>query len=153
MLFSHFSASRYYYSVLFGVLVLLFVCLAIFDIFFGSVKIPFKDTLAILFTNHSDKPEWVIIINEFRIPKTFTAILAGAALSVSGLQMQTIFRNPLAGPDVLGISSGASLGVAIVLMGFSSIFTLDISGMLGNWVIIISSWLGSALVLLIIFYV
>jgi len=84
----------------------------------GDTRIPLRDILEILFTGQSSTEEWVVtIFREFRLPKALTAVLAGMALSVSGLQMQTVFRNPLAGPYVLGISAGASLGVAIIVMG------------------------------------
>jgi iron complex transport system permease protein len=90
------------------------------------------------------------LLFQFRIPKTITAILAGAALSISGLQMQTLFRNPLAGPYVLGISSGASLGVAIVVLGFSSFFLTNDASPLSSWTIAIAAWLGSGLVLIMV---
>ena len=82
-----------------------------------------------------------------------TAILAGSALSVSGLQMQTIFRNPLAGPFVLGISAGASLGVAIMVLGFAGLFTGISIGYAGSWIIVIAAWIGSAIILLMILLV
>ncbi|MCK4661580.1 MAG: iron ABC transporter permease [Bacteroidales bacterium] len=120
------------------------------DLLFGSVKIPFKELVNILLFKTSDKSEWVTIIFNFRFPKAVTAALAGAALSVSGLQMQTVFRNPLAGPYVLGISSGASLGVAILVLGFSSFIGFSQLNSLGNWAIVIAAWLGSGLILVII---
>lgn len=140
-------------NILFGILIAVFLFFVLLDLFIGVTDIPLRNILEIIFTNQSYKSEWVVIVNDIRLPKTLTAILVGAALSVSGLQMQTIFKNPLAGPDVLGISSGASLGVAIVLMGFTSIFSFDLSGMMGNWIIALSAWLGSGLILLIIFSV
>ena len=76
--------------------------------------------------------------------------MAGMALSISGLQMQTIFRNPLAGPYVLGISAGASLGVAILVLGFSSVFALGLFTISGSWALIVVAWLGSAIVLFLI---
>lgn len=82
-----------------------------------------------------------------------TAILSGSALAVAGLQMQTIFRNPLAGPYVLGISSGASLGVAVFILGFSSSLGAGLSYNLGSWLMIIAGWLGAGMVLLLIFAV
>ncbi|MBN1285868.1 MAG: iron ABC transporter permease [Anaerolineae bacterium] len=82
----------------------------------GSVSIPLGDILTILAGGEPAKATWTIIILSFRLPKALTAALAGAALSVGGLQMQTLFRNPLAGPFVLGISAGASLGVAFVVL-------------------------------------
>lgn len=82
----------------------------------GSVAIPVKEIFNSLFSNAS-KESWEYIILNYRLPKSFTAILVGSGLSISGLLMQTLFRNPLAGPFVLGISSGASLGVAILILG------------------------------------
>jgi len=83
---------------------------------FGSVNIPFKDVLYSLLGKSTGHDTWHYIILDYRLPKTITAILVGSSLSVSGLLMQTLFRNPLAGPFVLGISSGASLGVALLLL-------------------------------------
>ncbi len=85
----------------------------------GSVHIPLPDIFKGLLGNDSIKKSWQYIILDWRLPKSFTAILVGSGLSISGLLMQTLFRNPLAGPFVLGISSGASLGVAILILGFS----------------------------------
>jgi len=83
----------------------------------GSVRIPIGDILRALLGQPGVKESWVFIVQDYRLPKIITAILAGAALSASGLQMQTMFRNPLADPFILGINSGASLGVAIAIMG------------------------------------
>ena len=93
------------------------------------------------------------IIYKFRIPKAITALTVGIALSVSGLQMQTVFRNPMAGPYVLGISSGASLGVAFVILGFSSSYGSDSLHGLGNWVLVAASWLGAGAVMLLIMFI
>lgn len=82
----------------------------------GSVSIPLDQILAVLLGGEADRTSWTNIILKFRLPKATTAALAGAALGVSGLMMQTFFRNPLAGPYVLGVSSGASLGVALVIL-------------------------------------
>jgi iron complex transport system permease protein len=89
------------------------------NISLGSVTIPFKDILNTLIGDTSVKESWQTIILNFRLPKAITAILVGSGLSVAGLLMQTLFRNPLAGPFVLGISSGASLGVALLILGSS----------------------------------
>ncbi len=132
------------------ILVIALIGLFIADIILGSVNIPFKEVLKILFTGQSDHSEYFTIIYHFRIPKALTALFAGFALSVSGLQMQTIFKNPLAGPYVLGISSGASLGVAILVMGISSFTVVSQFGVLGNWTIVIAAWLGSGLILFLI---
>ena len=100
-----------------GLLIILFYL----NISFGSVSIPFKDIFNSIFGGNVSKDSWETIIINFRIPKAITAILVGSGLSVCGLLMQTLFRNPLAGPFVLGISSGASLGVAVLILG-SSVF-------------------------------
>lgn len=127
-----------------------FILLFLLDILLGPVRIPVPEIWNILFHHQSSKPEWISIVNDFRIPKALTAVLAGVSLSVSGLQMQTAFRNPLAGPYVLGISAGASLGVALVILGYSAIFGSFVSGDIQQWLIILAAWFGSALVLLII---
>ncbi len=142
------------YSYLFIILVALVLFFSFLDLFFGSVKIPLSDIFSILFSGVDEHNAiWSNIIYEFRIPKLITALLTGAALSVAGLQMQTIFRNPLAGPYVLGISAGASLGVAIVVMFLSSFFALTGISFAGNWAIVIAAWLGSGLVLFLIFII
>lgn len=103
-------------SWLIALLLLLLVLVFIFSLSMGSVSIPFEQILAILTGGEAARSSWETIVLKFRLPKALTAMLAGSALSVSGLQMQTLFRNPLAGPFVLGISSGASLGVALVVL-------------------------------------
>jgi iron complex transport system permease protein len=130
-----------------SVLLLLFIML---DIFIGSVKVSAGETLRIL-TGNSDSPFSVIIL-KFRIPKAITAVLAGIALSVSGLQMQTVFRNPMAGPYVLGISSGASLGVAFVILGFSSVIPAGSIAGMGNWLVIIAACMGAGAVMILIMF-
>lgn len=103
-------------------LLLMLVILASIFLFFllnlllGSVHIPFRSVWNILWGNTDESIIWQNIIWKSRVPQALTALVAGAGLSVSGLQMQTVFRNPLAGPSVLGISSGASLGVACVVL-------------------------------------
>ena len=129
---------------------ILLISLFVSDIFLGSVNIPVKEVFRAIFTGETHKPEFLTIIYRFRIPKALTALFAGFALSVSGLQMQTIFRNPLAGPFVLGISAGASLGVAILIMGMSVFTVVAQVGIVGNWVIVIAAWLGSGLILFLI---
>lgn len=119
------------------------------DLFLGSVKIPLNNILSILMGDAIEKETWKIIILNARLPKAIAAILCGAALSVCGLQMQTLFRNPLAGPYILGISSGAGLGVAIFIMGLSFIGISNV-GFPPNSGLIISSILGSLGVLAIL---
>lgn len=133
-------------------LLLSFILIVLFitDVFLGSVNIPVKEVLKVLFTGETNHPEYLTIIYKFRIPKALTALFAGFALSVSGLQMQTVFKNPLAGPYVLGISAGASLGVAILVMGVSTFTVVSQFGVLGNWMVVIAAWLGSGLILFLI---
>lgn len=133
---------------------LVLVCLVLVffaaDLFLGSVKIPMKDIFRILLGMPTERPEWVDIVVRFRLPRAITAVLAGMALSASGLMMQTVFRNPLAGPYVLGISAGASLGVALLVLGFSA-FLPDFFSTSGSaWALAIAAWLGSALILILI---
>lgn len=125
--------------------------LFLLDIFLGSIQIPFKSILNILAQTGSEKESWEIIILNNRLPKALAAVLCGAALSVSGLQMQTLFRNPLAGPYILGISSGSGLGVAIFVMGFS-MFGISLTSFpfLYQYGLIFFSFLGSLLVLLLL---
>ena len=130
------------------VLTVLLFCCFIAVLFTGNTRIPLPEIVKILFTGQSAVDEWITIVREFRLPKAITAIFAGMALSVSGLQMQAVFRNPLAGPYVLGISAGASLGVAFVIMG-----TGHLSGAVGNWLIAFASFVGASIVLLLIFAV
>lgn len=129
----------------------LFVMLTLFfigSISLGSVKIPFSDILNVLMGQSASKESWEFIILNFRLPKAITAILVGSGLSISGLMMQTLFRNPLAGPFVLGISSGASLGVAFLILG-SALFGGSIAAYTtSNWALAIASSSGAFLVLM-----
>ena len=93
------------------------VFLFLANISLGSVSIPLKEVVSGLLSQEMSKESWEIILWNFRFPKAITAILVGIGLSMSGLLMQTLFRNPLAGPYVLGLSSGASLGVALIILG------------------------------------
>ena len=126
-------------AILFAMLAALTLFLFLLDLAMGAVAVPLGDVWAALTGGDCPRATAKIILN-IRLIKAVVALLAGAALSVSGLQMQTLFRNPLAGPYVLGISSGASLGVAlVVLAGFGS--SIGIAG---------AAWLGAALVLVVI---
>ena len=124
------------------------VLLLLLNISLGSVSIPVKDVFNSLTGENSSKETWDYIIINYRLPKAITAIIVGIGLSVSGLLMQTLFRNPLAGPDVLGLSSGASLGVATIVMGAAFLPTGLSSSLLSSYGIILASSLGSFLVLL-----
>ena len=125
----------------------LLIILFFINISLGSVAIPFKELFNSLFGGDISKESWEIIIVNFRIPKAITAILVGSGLSVCGLLMQTLFRNPLAGPFVLGISSGASLGVAILILGSSVFGGFLLSTSISNWSLPIAASLGSFFVL------
>ena len=125
----------------------LFICFIV-NISLGSVSIPFKDVIGQLFGFGVENETWRYIVQDYRLPKAITAIIVGSGLGISGLLMQTLFRNPLAGPFVLGISSGASLGVALMIMG-ASIFGGVIGGLLiTKWSLVLASSVGSLLVLL-----
>ena len=119
----------------------------------GSVNIPFRDVYVSLTGGQASKSTWEYIIINYRLPKAITAILVGTGLSISGLLMQTLFRNPLAGPYVLGLSSGASLGVAFVILGagFLPSFLKVIA--LSSYGIVLASTIGSTLVLLLVLVV
>lgn len=134
--------------ILFLSLFILVLILLILDVFLGSVSIRPAEVIKALFTHTGSNFETIIL--KFRLPKALTALIVGVALSLSGLQMQTIFRNPMAGPDVLGISSGASLGVAFVILGFSSNLSADNISGLGNWILVAASWAGAGAVMFLI---
>ena len=134
------------------ILFLLLVCCFLAVLFTGNARIPLHNIIEILFTGQSPVEQWVTIVRDYRLPKAVTAVLAGMALSVSGLQMQTVFRNPLAGPYVLGISAGASLGVAVMMMG-AGLTAGYITGAPANWMKVIAAFAGASAVLLLIFSV
>lgn len=136
---------------------LLIACITlafVFDLMTGSVTIPVKEVIRILLQGESEQQAWLYIIEKIRLPKAITAILVGVALSVGGLQMQTLFRNPLAGPSELGISSGASLGVAAVLLSgggtVSSIAAISQLGISGSWLLSFVASLGAAAIFFIV---
>jgi len=133
---------------LFTLLVLLLICVFFLDIFIGSVSIKPSEVVKALFVDTSSNVHTIIM--KFRIPKAITAMLVGIALSLGGLQMQTIFRNPLAGPYVLGVSSGAGLGVALIILGLSSGTIIENMHSLGSWVLVISAWMGAGAVMILI---
>ncbi len=116
----------------------------------GSVYIPIAEVVTALFGGIPSKETWSTIIWSFRIPRATTAVLIGASLSLSGLMMQTLFRNPIAGPFVLGISAGASLGAAILILGTGMLGINLYLNPLNHWNLAIFSILGSILVLLMV---
>ncbi len=134
------------------ILILLVALLVVLNLVTGSVSIPLQDVLAILSDDDVGvKDSWRYIVWEARLPETMTALLAGAALAVSGLLLQTAFRNPLAGPDVFGINSGAGLAVALVMLGMGGTLSAGSYTATGFVAILLSSFLGAMLVTGIIF--
>ncbi|ARV05981.1 iron ABC transporter [Polaribacter sp. SA4-10] len=135
------------YKKQFIILSVLLIILFFLNISFGSVSIPFKDIFNSIFGGNVTKESWQTIILQFRLPKAITAVLVGSGLSICGLLMQTLFRNPLAGPFVLGISSGASLGVALLILGSSVFGGFFLTNSFSNWSLPIAASLGAFLVL------
>jgi iron complex transport system permease protein len=132
-------------------LLLLLVLLLGLDLMTGSVAIPPGQVMRILLDQPAEKASWETIVWLFRLPKALTAILAGAGLALSGLLMQNLFRNPLAGPAILGINAGASLGVALVVLwgasgGASPRFIAGL-GLSGKAALVVAAGLGSGMVL------
>lgn len=141
------------HTILFSALAICLLLLFFGNISLGSVKIPVTDVLQSLTGGEASKPAWDYIILNYRLPKAVTAILVGIGLSISGLLMQTLFRNPLAGPYVLGLSSGASLGVAFIILG-AGLLPAAVSGFfLSSYGIVAASTLGSLMVLLAVLLV
>lgn len=142
-----------YRYFLFIIFTLLLVCFFMMDLISGQVSIPLKEVFKIITGQEASKSTWEYIILNFRLPKAITAILVGMGLSISGLLMQTLFRNPLAGPYVLGLSSGSSLGVAFVILGAGFLPSFLNSAVLSSYGIVLASCLGSFLVVLAILIV
>src|SRR5215469_4898871 len=131
-------------------LLLLLVLAFLLDLSAGPVRIPLRNIFHILLHPGSGNDTWAFIVERIRLPKAITAVLAGCGLSVGGLQMQTLFRNPLAEPGILGITAGASLGVAAVMLAGGSMATLyaikELGGG-GSWLITAAACTGAALVM------
>lgn len=132
---------------------LIIVLLFLANLFYGSVSIPASAVMDILFGKGADRSIWANIVLQLRLPQAITALLAGSALAVSGLMLQTLFQNPLAGPSILGISNGANLGVALVmlysggLLGVSGGFSFGL-----NMSVILAAFVGAMTVLMLILY-
>lgn len=136
-----------------GGLLILLVLAFLFDLSSGAIRIPVRDIFHILFSWGPGDQTWAFIVRSIRLPKAVTAVLAGCGLSVSGLQMQTMFRNPLAEPGVLGITAGASFGVAAVMLSGGSMATLYAIrelGQPGSWLIVGAACVGAGLVMLLV---
>ncbi|PCI12046.1 MAG: iron ABC transporter [Flavobacteriaceae bacterium] len=134
------------YRFTFTILIITLIIIWFLNVSLGSVSIPLKDIFSSILEGNASKDSWHTIVVNVRIPKALTAIMVGAGLSVSGLLMQTLFRNPLAGPFVLGISSGASLGVALLILG-TSLFGGITFASTSSFGMAIAASLGSFLVL------
>ncbi len=131
---------------------LLIIVLFVLNLVMGSVNIPVGDVFSILMGDRSLKPSWQFIVLESRLPQAITATLCGGALAVSGLMLQTAFRNPLAGPSVFGINSGAGLGVALVMLllgGGLSVGSLQVSGFAA---VLVAAFVGAMAVMALIFF-
>ena len=137
------------YSIALTILIVVLVAL---NLFFGSVDIPAEAVLRALIGQETEKASWSFIVWEARVPQAITALLCGSALAGSGLMLQTAFNNPLAGPSILGINSGASLGVAFVmLLGDGSIATAGVT-LSGFFSIVAGALIGSMVVMGIILF-
>ena len=137
------------YCICLGVLIIVLFAL---NLVMGSVSIPIADVFSILAGDKTLKPSWQFIVLESRLPQAITAMLCGGALAVSGLMLQTAFRNPLAGPSIFGINSGAGLGVALVMLllgGGLSVGSLQIGGFAA---ILIAAFIGAMAVMALIFF-
>ncbi len=138
-----------------GGIVLLLVLLFAANLFLGSARIPFRAVLGILAGEEGEKTAWTYIVWQTRFPQAVTALFAGASLAVAGLMLQTVFANPLAGPSILGIDSGASLGVALVMLlcgGTVGGITVGLT-FSGYVAVVVGAFAGAALILgLIIFF-
>lgn len=133
-------------------LAIVMVALFAMNLLMGSVSIPASDVVRILMGDETQKASWQFIILQSRLPQALTAMFCGAALAVSGLLLQTAFRNPLAGPSVFGINSGAGLGVALVMLflgGGLSIGSLQLTGFAA---ILIAAFIGAMAVMAVIFF-
>lgn len=137
--------------VMFLLLVLVVGFLFLTNIFYGSVDIPCKEVLSVLFGGESEREVWKLIILETRLPQAVTALLTGAAISVAGLLLQTLFKNPLAGPEVLGINSGAGLGVAVVMLLAQGLFAVGMN-VTGYLAVFAGAFVGAAVVIAIIMF-
>ena len=136
------------FGVAIGGLAALTAGLFLATLIFGSVNVPLDQIVAILAGREAGETAWRTIVLDLRLPRALTAALCGSALALSGLQMQTAFRNPLADPFILGVSAGASLGVALVLFtGAGATAAFAAGGLLGNGSIVVAAALGAAAVL------
>ena len=149
MIAQYFDTSIKMWRQLFFGLGILLMALFILNISLGSVSIPLSSVVDFILLRPPVDSSWYIIIEKFRLPKALTATLVGGGLGICGLQMQTLFRNPMAGPFILGISSGSGLGVALVIfLGVEVGLLFELSGIARSWIMVFAAALGSFGVLL-----
>lgn len=137
-------------------LILSLLLLVVCNLLFGSVDIPFADLCGALTGGEVERESWRYIVLESRLPQTVTAILCGASLAVSGLMLQTIFGNPLAGPSILGITHGASLGVALVMLFAGGVIKVAVSGFsisIATFAIVLAAFVGAVAIILILLFI
>lgn len=131
----------------FIIIALLILVLFALNLFVGAVNIPARDVADILLGHEAAKPSWAYIVLKSRLPQALTAILCGSSLAMSGLMLQTAFRNPLAGPSVFGINSGASLGVALVMLMLGGSITVGDFSLTGGVAVLVAAFAGAMLVM------
>ena len=139
-------------AMMFLSLMLLVVFLFLANLFYGSVDIPCKDVVSILLGGEAEREAWRLIVLETRLPQAVTALLAGASISVAGLLLQTLFNNPLAGPEVLGINSGAGLGVALVMLLMQGVLVVGEMSVVGYLAVFFGAFAGAAVIIAIILF-
>ena len=133
-------------------LTMVIALLFILNLVMGSVDIPVGDTFRILLGEESQRPSWQYIILQSRLPQALTAILCGASLAASGLMLQTAFRNPLAGPSIFGINSGAGLGVALVMLFLGGSISAGSVSLTGFVAVLTAAFVGAMAVMALIFF-
>lgn len=139
----------YILCIMLGIMVLL---LFVVSLLIGSVSIPVSETFRILIGEESVKPSWQYIVIESRLPQAVTAMLCGASLAVCGLILQTAFRNPLAGPSIFGVNSGAGLGVALVMLFFGGSVSAGTVSIGGFMAVLLAAFVGAMGVMALIFF-
>ena len=137
------------YGIGLGVVILL---LFAGNLLVGSVSIPPADVFRILLGGEGEKASWSFILWESRLPQALTALLCGGALAVCGLMLQTAFKNPLAGPSILGINAGASLGVAFVMLLFGGSITAGVFSLSGFFSVLLGAFIGAMLIMALILF-
>ena len=137
-------------NMMFLLLVVVVVALFLLNLFMGAVDIPFGEVLSIITGGECERETWKIIVLETRLPQAVTALLSGAAISVAGLLLQTLFNNPLAGPEVLGINSGAGLGVALVMLLTQGILAVGGMTVAGYLAVFAGAFIGAAVIMAVI---